>query len=165
VGGRYSSGMATGLRKGRLAAAAAGVVAAVLGAYALGRVPPAEADVSIITHGDRVELEAHAVHGKYTVFDFYAVWCPPCRALGPALEKLASKNPGRLAIRKVDIVDWTMPVAQQYGVEELPHLVLFGTDGRKIADGEKVFDELDRLFGKDALDVDRSTQKPSAGEL
>src|SRR5262245_35473735 len=131
--------MDTGLRKGLLAGASAAVVAAVLGAYALGRVPRAEAGVSIITHGDQVELAAHAVPGKYTLFDLYAVWCPPCRVLGPALEKLASRNPARLAIRKVDIVDWTMPVAQQYGVEELPYLVLFDTDGRKIADGRKVF--------------------------
>ena len=148
-----------------MAGASLAVVVAVLGAYALGRGPRADADVSIITHGDKVELGAHAVPGKYTVFDFYAVWCPPCRALGPALEKLASRNPDRLAIRKVDIVDWTMPVAQQYGVEELPYLVLFDAGGRKVAEGEKVFDELERLFGKDALDVDRATEKPPAAAL
>ena len=157
--------MSTGLRNGLLAGALLAVVAAVLGAYALGHAPRAEADVSIITHGDRVELAAHAVPGKYTVFDFYAVWCPPCRALGPALEKLASRNASTLAIRKVDIVDWTMPVAQQYGVEELPYLILYDAGGRKIADGEKVFDELDRLYGKDALGVDRATEKPPAGAM
>src|ERR1051325_8578807 len=110
--------MDTGLRKGLLAGASGGGVAAVRGPYALGRAPRADTDVSIITHGDRVELEAHAVRGKYTVFDFYAVWCPPCRALGPALEKLASRNPGRLAIRKVDIVDWTMPRSEERRVGE-----------------------------------------------
>src|SRR5881397_226977 len=129
------------------------LVAALLGAYALNRAPRAEPDITIITHGDRVDLEAHAVPGKYTVFDFYAVWCPPCRALSPALERLASRNTGKLAIRKVDIVDWTMPVAEQYGIEELPYLVLFDGNGRKLAVGEAVFDELDRLFGADALDV------------
>src|SRR5881397_1457045 len=123
------------------------LVAALLGAYALNRAPRAEPDITIITHGDRVDLEAHAVPGKYTVFDFYAVWCPPCRALSPALEKLAAHHRESLAIRKVDIVDWTMPVAEQHDIKELPYLVLFYKEGRQMAAGEKVFDELSRLFG------------------
>src|SRR5712691_10519423 len=126
--------MSKGIRGVLLAAAGVATVAALLGAYALNRAPRGEADVSIIAHGERVDLQAHAVPGKYTVFNFYAVWCPPCRALGPALEKLASRNAERLAIRKVDIVDWTMPVAEQYGVEELPFLVLYDAGGHKIAD-------------------------------
>ena len=157
--------MSKGIRGVLLAAAAVATVAALLGAYAFNRAPRGEADVSIIAHGERVDLQAHAVPGKYTVFDFYAVWCPPCRALGPALEKLASRNTAKLAIRKVDIVDWTMPVAEQYGVEELPYLVLFDAGGRKVADGEKVYDSLNELFGKDALDVDRATQKPPTSAM
>jgi thiol-disulfide isomerase/thioredoxin len=145
--------------------AGATIAGALLGAYGLSRAPHEVADVRIITHGERVDLKAHAVPGKYTVFDFYAVWCPPCRALSPALEKLASRNTRNLAIRKVDIVDWTMPVAEQYGIEELPYLVLFDTSGKKVADGEAVFDELGRLFGEAALDVSRATEKPPAGTL
>src|SRR5262245_48596070 len=152
----------------RIAIAIAGgtiVAGAALGVHALSRAPREEADIRIITHGEKVDLQAHAVPGKYTVFDFYAVWCPPCRALSPALEKLASRNTRNLAIRKVDIVDWTMPVAEQYGVEELPYLVLFDTNGKKVADGEAVFDELGRLFGDAALDVSRATEKPPAGTM
>ncbi len=125
-----------------LVVSALAIVIALLGAYALNRAPRGEADVAIIAHGERVDLHAHAVPGKYTVFDFYAVWCPPCRVLGPALEKLASRNTQTLAIRKVDIVDWTMPVAEQYGVQELPYLVLCDANGRKVADGETVYDSL-----------------------
>ncbi len=157
--------MTKGLRNLLLAASALGLAGALLGAYALNRPPREPADIAVIAHGERVDLEAHAVAGKYTVFDFYAVWCPPCRALSPALEKLASRNTRTLALRKVDIVDWTMPVAEQYGIQELPYLVLFDTNGRKVADGEAVFDELDRLFGKDALEVDRTTEKPPARSL
>ena len=157
--------MSKGIPTVLLAAAGLAIVAAVAGAYALNRAPRQEADVAIIAHGERVELQEHAVPGKYTVFDFYAVWCPPCRTLGPALEKLASRNAGKLAIRKVDIVDWTMPVAEQYGVQELPYLVLYDAGGRKVADGEKVYDSLDELFGKDALDLDRATEQPPAGAM
>ena len=157
--------MKRGLRNVLLSISGLAIVVALLGAYALRRPPSPEPDIAIIAHGERVDLQAHAVPGKYTVFDFYAVWCPPCRALSPALEKLASRNAERLAIRKVDIVDWTMPVAEQYGVEQLPYLVLFDGSGQKLAVGEKVYDELDRLFGKDALDVDRATEKPSDSSL
>src|SRR6266850_6767464 len=152
--------MSKGIRGVLLAAAAVAIVAALLGAYAYNRAPRGEADVSIIAHGDRVDLQAHAVPGKYTVFDFYAVWCPPCRALSPALERLASRNSRTLAIRKVDIVDWTMPVAEQYGIEELPYLVLFDGNGKRMADGEAVIKELGRLFGDAALDLGRATAKP-----
>jgi len=148
-----------------LAAGGVALAMAALGAYALNRTPPGAPDVKIIAHGEKVDLERHAVPGKYTVFDFYAVWCPPCRVLGPALEKLASRNTAKLAIRKVDIVDWTMPVAEQYGVQELPYLVLFDASGRKVADGEKVYDSLNELFGQDALDVDRATEKPPTSAM
>src|SRR6267378_5742035 len=150
--------MTRGVRYLMLAAGGVVLAGAVLGAYGLNRKPQREADVEIIAHGEEVDLAEHAVPGKYTVFDFYAVWCPPCRILGPALEKLASRNAGKLAIRKVDIVDWTMPVAEQYGVQELPYLVLYDSGGRKVADGEKVYDSLNELFGQDALDLDRATE-------
>ncbi len=138
---------------------------AALGAYALKRRPAGDPDVKIIAHGERIDLAPHAVPGKYTVFDFYAVWCPPCRALSPALEKLAARNRQTLAIRKVDIVDWTMPVAEQHGIQELPYLVLFDKEGHELAAGEKVFDELVRLFGDAGLELGRATEKPPAGAM
>jgi len=118
--------------------------------------PAAKADISVITHGDEVDLTAHLAPGKFTVFDFYAIWCPPCRALSPALERLATEHPDRLAIRKVDIVDWTMPVAEQYRVVSLPYLILYGPDGRRQAEGDAVFRALGDLFGDAALPVGES---------
>jgi thiol-disulfide isomerase/thioredoxin len=137
-----------------------GVVAALgagFSAYNLSRTAGPEADVRTITHGEEVDLEAHVVRGKYTVFDFYAAWCPPCRVLSPALERLAVSQIERLAIRKVDIVDWTMPVASQHGVESLPFLVLFDPEGRKVATGEEVFAVLLKVFGENAREVAEST--------
>jgi thiol-disulfide isomerase/thioredoxin len=130
--------------------------------------PPAGADVQIIAHGEKVDLAAHLVNGKTTVFDFYAPWCPPCRVLGPALERLAAAQPGRLAIRKVDIVDWTTPVVAQHGIEALPHLILYDATGRVAADGDKVYPELERLFGDAAKEVIQAgtgedTTKPAEG--
>src|SRR5947209_680939 len=157
--------MTRGMRNLMLMAGGILLAGAVLGAYALNHAPPGEPDVKIIAHGERIDLAPHAVPGKYTVFDFYAVWCPPCRALSPALEKLAARNRQTLAIRKVDIVDWTMPVAEQHGIQELPYLVLFDKEGRELAAGEKVFDELARLFGDDGRELGRATEKPPAGAM
>jgi thiol-disulfide isomerase/thioredoxin len=130
---------------------------AALGAYTLSRPRPETADVKVVAHGEEVDLAAHLARGKYTIVDFYAVWCPPCRVLSPALERLAERHPGDLAIRKVDIVDWTMPVAAQHGIESLPHLLLFDREGRRLASGEEVFDVLERLFGEAAREVSEIT--------
>src|SRR5882672_10775595 len=126
------------------------VVGAIFGAAVRHRPRSAEPDIKVITHGEMVDLADHLVRGKYTLFDFYAVWCPPCRALSPALERLAARRPEMLAIRKVDIVDWTMPVAAQHHVESLPYLVLFDGEGRRVAEGDGVFEALTRLFGEAA---------------
>jgi thioredoxin 1 len=129
------------------------LLAAALFAFAVGRPRPAAGDVLVIAHGEEVDLERHVAPGKHTVVDFYAVWCPPCRKLSPALERLAGRHPERLAIRKVDIVDWTQPVARQHGIEELPYLVLFDEGGRPAARGAEVFAALHRMFGDDAREV------------
>ncbi|HXH27929.1 MAG TPA: thioredoxin family protein, partial [Candidatus Polarisedimenticolia bacterium] len=120
------------------------------------------ADIRVITHGQEVDLASHLAPGKYTLFDFYAVWCPPCRELSPQLERLAERHPGALAIRKVDIVDWTMPVAAQHRIVELPYLMLYDRQGRKMAEGEQVFDELDRLFGAGTAGTERATASAPA---
>jgi thioredoxin 1 len=129
------------------------LAAAAFSFLLVGREAGGAADVRVIAHGEEVELAPHAAPGKYTVFDFYAVWCPPCRELGPALERLAAAHPDRLAIRKVDIVDWTMPVAEQHRIEELPYLVLYDPQGREAARGDDVFAALERLFGGAARDT------------
>jgi len=110
-------------------------------------------DMQIITHGQAVDLAAHLAPGKYTVVDFYAAWCPPCRVLGPTLERLAAAENSRLALRKVDIVDWTMPVVEQYGIESLPHLMLYDQAGKRIANGDEVFPALLNIFGEAAREV------------
>ncbi|HKY33150.1 MAG TPA: thioredoxin family protein [Candidatus Polarisedimenticolia bacterium] len=102
-------------------------------------------DVEVVSHGEPVDLAALAVKGKYTVYDFYADWCPPCRSIDVGLRSIASRHPN-VAIRKIDIVDWTTPVVEQHRVTSLPHLVLFGPDGEPMASGDAVYPLLSRLF-------------------
>ena len=98
----------------------------------------ARGDVQVVSNGEEVDLVAHAVAGKYTIYDFYADWCPPCRVLNTELTALAAQH-DNLAIRKIDIVDWTSPVVAQHGVVALPHLVIYGPDGEWVAAGDDAF--------------------------
>lgn len=126
---------------------------ALAGAAGCGGGAVGQGDILVIAHGEEVDLTAHLAAGKHTVFDFYAAWCPPCRKLSPALERLAARHPDRLAIRKVDIVDWTMPVAAQHGVVSLPYLMLYDDRGVRTAAGDDVFVALQNLFGEAAAEV------------
>ncbi len=96
----------------------------------------AEADVQLISQGRAVDMERHLVPGKFVVFDFYADWCAPCRILTPRLESLAAQHPDRLALRKVDVINWDSPVARQMRIPALPYLVLFDPDGQQLEAGD-----------------------------
>ena len=74
-----------------------------------GRGQPSE----VISHGEQVDINQHLAMGNVTVLEFYADWCGPCRLLTPSLEQMASSDP-QIALRKIDIVRWGTPVAQQF---------------------------------------------------
>jgi thioredoxin 1 len=72
--------------------------------------------------------------------DFYADWCGPCKMLEPTVESLAAET--EAAVLKVD-VDANQALAQQFGVQGVPTLVVF-------ADGEQV-EEIVGVQGEDEL--------------
>lgn len=117
----------------RLAAVVQGVVQAAVhigagqGSYRAEADWPAGADVQIIRDPATPLVP---VPGKATVFDFYATWCVPCRAVDARLRQLAAAGVP-LAVRKIDIGDWDSPMARAHlgGIEELPHLRVHGLDG------------------------------------
>lgn len=93
--------------------------------------PASEPDISIITHGNRVNIPQQLAHGKVTIVDFYATWCAPCRQISPVLERIARED-ADIAIRKVDIVRWGSPVAEQFNVNAVPRLHVYGADGNLV---------------------------------
>jgi putative thioredoxin len=56
--------------------------------------------------------------------DFWAEWCPPCRALTPLLEKITRAYGGRVRLAKVD-ADENMKLAGRYQLRGFPTVILF----------------------------------------
>lgn len=96
---------------------------------------PAQADIAKLTAtGEDVgDLERHAVAGKVTVFDFYADWCAPCRTIDVHVHKLLQAR-SDIALRKLNVVDWESALARRHlqGVPNLPYVVVYGKDGKKV---------------------------------
>jgi thioredoxin 1 len=59
--------------------------------------------------------------------DFWAEWCPPCRAMNPTIEALAKE----FKVCKVN-VDNNHELANHYGISSIPVLMIF-KDGKVAA--------------------------------
>ena len=60
------------------------------------------------------------------IVDFWADWCPPCRALTPVLERVIKAMDGRLKLAKVEVDEGAnMKLAGRYGLKGFPTVLLF----------------------------------------
>ena len=84
--------------------------------------------VEVISHGAQVDINQCLALGNVTVLEFYADWCGPCRLLTPGLEQIAQTDPD-VALRKIDIVRWGTPVAQQFNVNAIPQVNVYNRGG------------------------------------
>ena len=113
--------------------------------------------------------------GRFVFLDFWASWCPPCRAENPFLKQLqskygkdiefvsvsmdASETAWKLAVR-VDRLTWTQlndprstngEVADSYGIKALPFSCIVDPDGKIVATklrGHELEQFLSAMFDK-----------------
>lgn len=60
---------------------------------------------------------------RAAVVDFWAPWCPPCRALAPAIEALADERP-EVVVGELNVDDHPA-IAERYGVHNIPTVLVF----------------------------------------
>lgn len=72
---------------------------------------------------DDSRFDADLASAPLVLVKFGAVWCPPCRALEPVVEKLAQERSDVLVL-SVD-VDHAQGVSQRFGIRSVPSLIAF----------------------------------------
>lgn len=123
--------------------------------------------------GKNIQLTAY--RGRFVFLDFWASWCPPCRAEHPLLRKLQAKYANEIDFIsvsmdasvtawkqavQVDQLTWTQlndqrstngEVADSYGIKSLPFNCIIDPEGKIIATklrGEDLERFLFSLFGE-----------------
>jgi thioredoxin len=96
------------------------------------------------------DFDSYLKSGKPVFVDFWATWCPPCRAMEPVVERLAAKYADKVVFGKLN-TDEESALATRYEVQSIPTFMIF-KDGRPMdavigAVGEPI---LDRLIQKSA---------------
>ena len=56
--------------------------------------------------------------------DFWAEWCPPCRAISATIDSIADGYAGRVKVGKLNI-DENDETVMRYAVRSIPTLLLF----------------------------------------
>jgi thioredoxin 1 len=91
-------------------------------------------DSSVVRVKTMADFNLQVVEASQPVLvDFYSPTCPPCRKLGPTIEKLADQYRDRAVVVKVNVDD--LPeLAQKYGISSIPAVILFsnGQEAQRI---------------------------------
>jgi thioredoxin 1 len=66
----------------------------------------------------------------FSIVDFWAPWCAPCKVMTPRLRRLSKIFKGKVAFGKLN-TQQNNDIAKQYKIIGIPHLMFF-KNGRKI---------------------------------
>lgn len=95
-----------------------------------------------ITNVNQQNFEAEVLKSDETVVvDFWAEWCPPCKAIAPAYTELANEIDGA-KFTKFEIVGKDASIVKQYGGKGIPFFIIF-KNGEVIAHKSGAKDKAD----------------------
>ena len=86
-----------------------------------------------VVHLNKENFEAEVLKSEVPVLvDFWAAWCGPCRMMAPVIEELAEEfeaggsaaGGATVKVCKLDVDDCP-EIAEQYGIESIPTLMVF----------------------------------------
>jgi thioredoxin 1 len=77
-----------------------------------------------------------STEGGFTVVDFWAPWCGPCRAFAPVFDEVAARAGESVRFARCN-VDESPVTATMLQIRSIPTVIAFGPDGS----------ELDRIVG------------------
>ena len=78
-----------------------------------------------VTHVGDADFDAAVLQSDTPVLvDFWAEWCPPCKAMDPILDQLSEDLAGKVKIVKLD-VDGNPSTVVKYNVRAMPTLIVF----------------------------------------
>jgi thioredoxin 1 len=69
-------------------------------------------------------FDAFVAKHHTVVVDCWAPWCPPCRAMSPIIDELASKWAGKVTFGKLN-TDENQGTAGRFGITSIPTLLIF----------------------------------------
>ncbi|HSJ80860.1 MAG TPA: thioredoxin domain-containing protein [Thiobacillus sp.] len=91
--------------------------------------PPAARAPDLIFDTDLEDFDRDVIEASHSLpilVDFWADWCPPCRALTPVLERVIAHHAGRIRMAKVEVDEGAnMKLAGRYALRGFPTVLLF----------------------------------------
>jgi len=73
---------------------------------------------------------AEALKAPRAVIEFWATWCPACKAAAPMMERLATTLKSQVLVVGAD-VDQAPQAADSYSIASIPTMILFA-DGKEV---------------------------------
>jgi thioredoxin reductase (NADPH) len=115
------------------------------------------------------DFEKEVLNGGKVVLDFYSTECPPCEALAPKFDSLATLYGEKISFLKI-FRQGNRELATELGVSSSPTLLFFD-NGKQVTESisggikkSEIMSRLDQMISEDEVKVIKAKLKPSVSE-